>query len=154
MALEVAATSALVLPLQSSRDLPQTGQELTRPDRPVCQLLCAAKDPERGCITAMDPAFCVSNQETQGFFPFCAAESAVTFTSPLASFPGAFCTSWAQGMARGEGAACDAVPESIIFPLEKETASLHVFSTLLHVSGMNPGHFYQDIKGLQESEVK
>lgn len=46
------------------------------------------------------------------------------------------------------------MPERFIFPLEKEAASLHVSSTLLHVSGMNPGHLYQDIEGLQESGVK
>lgn len=46
------------------------------------------------------------------------------------------------------------MPEWFIFPVEKETASLHVSSTVLHVNGTNPGHFYQEIKGLQESEVK
>lgn len=46
------------------------------------------------------------------------------------------------------------MPERFIFPVEKEAAALHVSSTVLHVSGMNRGHLYQEIKGLQESEVK
>ena len=73
MALEVAVALAPALPLQPPRDPLQTGGELSSPEKPVFQLLCAAKATERGCITAMDPAFCVSNPKAQGFFPFCAA---------------------------------------------------------------------------------
>lgn len=58
--------------------------------REASQVLCAARDPERGCITAMDPAFCVSNQEAQGFFPFCAAQSGSNFYIPSGIFPWGF----------------------------------------------------------------
>lgn len=84
-------TSALVLPLQSTSDPPQTGGEPTGPEWTVLHWLCAAKDPERGCITAMDPVFCFSNQEAfRVSFLSVLLKAAVTFASPLASFPGFF----------------------------------------------------------------
>lgn len=38
---------------------PQIREKHSSPEKPVFQLLCAAKATERGCITDRDPAFCV-----------------------------------------------------------------------------------------------
>lgn len=73
-------------------------------------------------------------------------KAAITFASPLASLPGFFAPA-------GHRAWPEEREQLVMLcqSVEKETASLHVSSTVLHVSGMNPGHPYQ---GLQESEVK
>lgn len=93
-------TSALVLPLQSTSDPPQTGGEPTGPESQFCTGFVLLKIQKGAVITAMDPVFCVSNQEARVSFLSVLLKAAVTFASPLASFPGFFfCTSWAQGMA-------------------------------------------------------
>lgn len=111
MALEVAVASAPALPLQPPRDPPQTGREFSLPEKPVFQLLCAAKATERSCITATDPSFCVSNPKAQGFFPFCAAQSSSNFCSPSGILPWGFLHQLGTGHGWGGGAACGAVPE-------------------------------------------
>lgn len=91
-------TSALVLPLQSLSHPSQTGQELTEPERPVrCFVLLEI---QKGAVSQpWIQHFVFQTRRLRVSFLFVLLKAAVTSISPLASFPGVFCTSWAQGMA-------------------------------------------------------
>lgn len=119
--------------LSGHRGTPQTGGELSLPEKPVFQLRCAAKATEREMCHSHGSGLLCFKPKGSGFLPsLCCSKWQKLLQHLWHPSVGLFTAAGTGHRAQHEKeAACGAMPELFPFPMEREAASSWVSSTVL-----------------------